>query len=707
MIKKSVALFFVLLVGIGAYAQQNNRTDSLRIALKNAKNDSFTYEVLCQFLELYRYSNADSSMYYAKQAINLGLRKNNNKYTSFGYYRLGNGYSAVGKHQLAKETFLKGLKASKIYLKKCEADHKGETEIVACKGLLAKFYRGYSGEMQSLNEFSEAVAPLDTALRIAESIKEYKVIAVCYLDMATLLLQTNKYNEATEYFYKALKVADTHHLDRILADIYYGLGYAFTFKKKYDVSLEKYTLALKIYKALNLKSAAAVTLSSIAGAYYQKKEPEKALVFYQDALKEIADINDNESVINILSGMGQVYISQKKYVNAQECFEKAIPLFKEVDNASMFSEILIKTGKALMEQGKYAQAEKKITEGLEQARKINNYVLLTQGHENMYELKVKRNNYKEALEHYKLLTVFLDSMTNSETRDKMIRADMNYDFEKKMAVENVEKEKKDVQLAAEQKQKKLVSIALAIIFILFILAYVNYRRTNKLNKLIVVQKKELENVNSKLGVSLTQRETLLKEIHHRVKNNMQVISGLLGLQAHNSNNKEVLNVMTEGQNRIKSMALIHQMLYQHENLSEVNFKDYVRQLTDEIASGYNNKEKPVEFNIEAGNIAFNVDTAIPLGLIISELVTNAMKYAYEGKGGVVDISLKQLENENFILTVVDNGKGLPKDFNIDKLPSLGMQLVKMLCTQLRATLDVTSINGTRVSLTFKPKTEIF
>lgn len=202
-----------------------------------------------------------------------------------------------------------------------------------------------------------------------------------------------------------------------------------------------------------------------------------------------------------------------------------------------------------------------------------------------------------------------------------------------------------------------------------------------------------------LKLSLYQKELLLKEIHHRVKNNLQVISGLLSLQGSSSGNAEVTIVMNEGRARIKSMALIHQMLYQNDDLQKLNFKEYLKQLLDNILAGAVNSGD-VKLDVKADDIWFDIDTAIPLGLIVNEFATNSIKHAFINGKGSIEIKVSETEPNRFKLVYSDSGKGLPEGFDLNNAKTLGLKLVKMLSAQIKGQLSFRNDNGTIIELDF-------
>jgi len=215
------------------------------------------------------------------------------------------------------------------------------------------------------------------------------------------------------------------------------------------------------------------------------------------------------------------------------------------------------------------------------------------------------------------------------------------------------------------------------------------------NKLIEYQKKIIEQ-------SLVEKETLLKEIHHRVKNNLQLISGILELQAVKFDDKNVRTMMEEGQSRVRSMALIHQQLYQSDDLGKIDFWEYLNKLTNDIAIAFNNPEKEIEFKIKEKQFNLDINTAVPLGLIVNELITNAYKHAFKGrKKGCITIDLTSAKNEELKLWVIDDGIGLPKDFNSHNKSSLGLRLVQGLTRQIDGEYYYESNDGTQFEIQFK------
>jgi len=205
----------------------------------------------------------------------------------------------------------------------------------------------------------------------------------------------------------------------------------------------------------------------------------------------------------------------------------------------------------------------------------------------------------------------------------------------------------------------------------------------------------------KIKASLREKEALLKEIHHRVKNNLQVVTSLLGLQSRAATDEQTRKMFQESQDRIHSMALLHESLYQSNNLSMIDFPDYIRQLASHLFHSYGVRADRIHLRTNLDELYLNLDSAVPCGLIINELVSNSLKYAFpDGREGEVRIELHEHSDDQARLVVADNGIGLRSDIDWCTARSLGLRLVRSLAEQLRARIEVKSNTGTEVQLTF-------
>ncbi len=226
---------------------------------------------------------------------------------------------------------------------------------------------------------------------------------------------------------------------------------------------------------------------------------------------------------------------------------------------------------------------------------------------------------------------------------------------------------------------------------------------DKLRKLLFVDTDitESKKMANQIVASLKEKDLLLKEIHHRVKNNLQIIISLLNLQSGYIKDEETLKAVREGQNRVRSMALVHEKFYQSEELGEIDFKEYSEKLCHFLKQSYADHDAPINITVHADGIGFDMDTAMPCGLLITEIVSNSLKYGFpNSREGEISIDFKKVPDKKVLMTISDNGIGLPSGFEIEKSDSLGMQLIIALTSQLDGELKFSGDNGTKFSITF-------
>jgi two-component sensor histidine kinase len=223
-----------------------------------------------------------------------------------------------------------------------------------------------------------------------------------------------------------------------------------------------------------------------------------------------------------------------------------------------------------------------------------------------------------------------------------------------------------------------------------------------LEKIVASRTEQLVQTNQQLAASLMERETLLKEIHHRVKNNLQIISSLLNLQAQKIPDERVREAFRESHTRVRSMALIHEKLYRSEDFAKIDFGEYVRGLSAYLIQTYRASAEEILLNVQCQTIFLDIDTAVPIGLILNELISNALKYAFPADtSGEIVIGLHRGEDQFCHLVVADNGVGLPTGLHISNVSSLGLQLVNNLVEQIDGQLHLKNDNGVRYEITFK------
>ncbi|MBL0944644.1 MAG: PAS domain S-box protein [Hydrogenophaga sp.] len=218
---------------------------------------------------------------------------------------------------------------------------------------------------------------------------------------------------------------------------------------------------------------------------------------------------------------------------------------------------------------------------------------------------------------------------------------------------------------------------------------------------VILDLSERKQAEKRIQDALTQKDLLLREVHHRVKNNLQVIHSLLDLQALKLSDNEVVEVLRDSQNRIRSMSLIHQTLYQSRNFARVDFQRFLDDLLPSLTESYRSVAGKVDIVVDAHKVQLPINEAIPCGLVINELVSNALKHGFaQGRSGRIEVSIQQLAERQVELSVSNDGEPIAADLNLEHTPSLGLQLVQLLARQLNGSLQVQRAAPTRFTLRF-------
>jgi two-component sensor histidine kinase len=232
------------------------------------------------------------------------------------------------------------------------------------------------------------------------------------------------------------------------------------------------------------------------------------------------------------------------------------------------------------------------------------------------------------------------------------------------------------------------------------LLYNRYRLKQRTNRKLELQQREIAKQNISLQHLVNEKDWLIKEIHHRVKNNLQIVMSLLNSQSAYINNEFALNAIQESQHRVHAMSLIHQKLYNTESLSSIDMSLYIRELVSYLGDSFETSQR-IRFEFDLTSIEMDVSEAVPLGLILNEAITNSIKYAFpEGGPGIISISLSNIDSHQCLLIISDNGVGIPDHFNNKKPGSLGMSLMQGLSEDLEGNFSIENKNGTTIKVSF-------
>ncbi|MDO6431136.1 histidine kinase dimerization/phosphoacceptor domain -containing protein [Flavitalea sp. BT771] len=304
------------------------------------------------------------------------------------------------------------------------------------------------------------------------------------------------------------------------------------------------------------------------------------------------------------------------------------------------------------------------------------------------------------LQQYQFLN---DSIFNERKSRQIEELTIQYETEKKeQSIRLLEKERRLQQTELTQVQNtRSWILGVAILLIIIVGLLINYSLLKqRTNRKLHVQQKQIEKKNNSLQHLVEEKEWLVREIHHRVKNNFHTVMALLRTQSEYLQGEEAIQAVTESQQRIQAMSLVHQRLYQSDNLSAINMTDYIHELVDCLKDSFHTGHK-IQFNLQVDPVKLDVSHCVPLGLILNEAITNSLKHAFpDKKEGAIDISLKRTLPNHFLLSIKDNGVGLPPAFDSKKQPSMGMKLMHGLSGDIDAKFQIKSHDGTEIMVDF-------
>jgi two-component sensor histidine kinase len=325
-------------------------------------------------------------------------------------------------------------------------------------------------------------------------------------------------------------------------------------------------------------------------------------------------------------------------------------------------------------------------------------------------------DYRAAFRHFRNYALLKDSILGQEKTKYIAQLNVQYETSRKdkdilLKEKNIELLNQRAQLQntelAKANQTRNGALAAGILLLIIVGLLINNSKVKQhANRKLKQQQKEIEKKNVSLERLVEEKEWLVKEIHHRVKNNFHMVIALLGTQSRYLKTEEAVRAITDSQNRIHAMSLVHQKLYQSDNLSAINMATYIHDLIHYLR-GTLNTQKIVQFKVDVDPVELDITHCIPLGLIINEAITNSIKYAFKNNpDGIIAISFKRISKDGLILKITDNGIGLPEDFDTRNHDSMGLKLIRGLSDDIDGKLSITSLTGTAIVVGFNLTTAI-
>jgi two-component sensor histidine kinase len=460
--------------------------------------------------------------------------------------------------------------------------------------------------------------------------------------------------------------------------------------QQYDKSEAYYSTALTLnIKAARLGAQADVHIN-LGNLYAEQGR-------YSDALPHYIEGKHLDSITNFQNGLGYdyenigtMYARQKEYDLALVNYKKSLAIREQMDQKYELTQIYIRLGELYREINNTRESESYLLKAKELTEETNAAESKSHVYKALSLLYRKQGEYKTAMDYQDQYIQVKDSMLNKSTADQISKLNIQYETEKKeqqITLLTTEKELASTRLSAARKQLFGLTIGAILVSILLLIIFRLYRK--------------MQTQNGIISKALNEKDILLREIHHRVKNNLQFISSLLGLQSEHISDQVALGALQEGQDRVQSMALIHQNLYQEDNLTGVDMQAYFIKLIRNLFDSYNVRKDQIKLKLEVEDVNLDVDSVIPIGLIVNELVSNALKYAFPDKRpGQITVRLQEI-GEILSLSVLDNGIGLTDDQQKSLGNSFGYRLIRVFSEQLQANMNISNSDGTMVQMQIK------
>ncbi|WP_267406491.1 MULTISPECIES: histidine kinase dimerization/phosphoacceptor domain -containing protein [unclassified Chryseobacterium] len=730
-----------MFLSISLKAQSKENPALLRTQIASSKENSQKIALLQKLSDFYinkkgeAKKDLDSAVILNKEAINLSLKIKDN---------LGKGKSMLLDAKIDRERGNKDAALSKI---------KNSITYFETHKMTEQTGEGYE-ELSFIYDndpknFDAKIKLKEKALALFKNsgskIKQASVLK----DLGELYLLKGDSDKSIDLLKQSLAVYQSVKFKETQA-VYNFLSQAEIQKANYEEALKNGLAAEKIALSVNDNSLQMSSICSNVGmVYYYLRQNDDAMRYWEKALIIAKKNKDNGYVRTVANNMSTMLIRQKK-------FDQAIAMIKEykakypIDDQQfeMREDYILFSTYTITKQFKNAEAyykklvghygengekfdnqtsllrsfvfyhyqtknypamyrEATLFDSL--AKKSGNDMLRSENHLILFKADSTQRKYADAITHYQLYKKFSDSVFNGE-KSKQIGS-LKIQFETEQKDKNIQlltqKGKlQDIQIENDAFIKYVFIGSILVLILFAALLYNRSRLKNNANKKLELKRKQIDEQNEQLKKLLAEKEWLLKEIHHRVKNNLQIVISLLNTQSAYLDNEDALMAIQNSQHRMHAMSLIHQKLYQSDNLSMIDMSWYMYELINYIRECYSSENK-IKFTVNAEKVFLDVAQAVPMGLIINEAVINTTKYAFpDDKKGEVIVSFKNTGNDNYELIISDNGVGLPAGFDMDATESLGMNLMRGLTDQLDGNFSIENNNGLKITITFRKNTEI-
>jgi len=552
--------------------------------------------------------------------------------------------------------------------------------------------------------YSQALEYHDKSLMLMEELGNKKGMAGSYNNMGAVLTDQGNYPKALEVYFNSLRILEELGDKKGMAGTYNNIGNVHSYQGNYPEALSFYKKSLALNQELGDESGIANSFNNMGIIHFEEGEYDKALDYHFKSLNIRQERGDMRGVAGSYSNIGDVYKVEKEFAKALEYQQKALTIQEEIGDKKGMTYSLKGIGSIYSIQGKKVKAISNLERSVSIAREIGAKAELKDAFEELAIAYKQMGDYAKAFQYQERHSELKDSLFSEETNIKTANLQARYENEKKQKEIELLRRANEIQELELSQNRVLIYGILGGFFLILIFAFI-VTKTNRERK---VAFDLLSRQNDDIRKQKEEKEVLLKEIHHRVKNNLQVINSLIRIQSNYIEDSKALELFDECQTRIISMALIHEKMYESSDLAAVNIKEYITQLTNNLISTYRLKQS-IDLDIRVTVKHLGINTLIPLGLLLNELISNSLKHGFpERNEGRIMVYLDKLD-DMYQLIVGDDGIGISADKMVES-STLGMELIRTLTGQLEGKIEQIDQPGTAFKIVFegleKEQTEI-
>ncbi|MGB0896580.1 MAG: tetratricopeptide repeat-containing sensor histidine kinase [Flavobacteriaceae bacterium] len=551
------------------------------------------------------------------------------------------------------------------------------------------------GDLYKKNgDFINSLASYKKSLSLFSLQKNTKLEGQMLNTIGYLHLNFGMHTKALEYFHESLKVRERIDDKRGMSFCYNNIASVYRQQGNIKAALEFYHKSLQLREAIGYQAGMSISLNNIGVVYKNVKDWNKALEYYHRSLVIKKKLKQKKGTSHVLNNIGTIYKEQGKLDMAMAKYEESLKMTTALHDEKWMAITLFNMGSIHLTQGNALKAEECALRSLKLSQKIGHPELVRDASEVLKNVYSKQKLWQKAFSMQELYVTMRDSIRNANTEAAASEQRITYEVEKReqeiklLSVQNDvlqrDKEVQQLKLNKNRIVNGMFLVAGIVALLLAVFFYMVSKKSKAVNKLLKKQDDE--------------KKVMLKEIHHRVKNNLQVVNSLLRLQSKEIKDQEIVSKFRETQKRIITIAALHEKMYRSENLKYVNLKEHIESIVEDLVTTYA-IDKTIDVKIDIEDTSIGLRTLVPLGLIINEIIVNSLKYAFVNQDtGIIHLQIHKREDQLFEMVIRDNGIGI---HSYENSPGLGSKLINIFTKQLNGKIDIIDDKGTTYKINFE------